>query len=108
MQNDTLAKIKEIILNAAENHGIEIDRIILFGSRAKGDYKEESDWDILVVTKEKIEKDMFWKFYSEIKRKLAKIKIYGDLIILSKKYYENYKEDVGNISYYATVEGKVL
>uniref|UniRef100_A0A7C4NTJ7 Nucleotidyltransferase domain-containing protein n=1 Tax=Thermodesulfobacterium geofontis TaxID=1295609 RepID=A0A7C4NTJ7_9BACT len=31
--------------------GIEIDKLILFGSRARGDYKKYSDWDLLIVTK---------------------------------------------------------
>jgi len=34
-----------------KKYGIEIDKIILFGSRARGDYREDSDWDILIVTK---------------------------------------------------------
>ncbi|RLF92200.1 nucleotidyltransferase domain-containing protein, partial [Thermococci archaeon] len=26
-------------------------RIILFGSRARGDFSKESDWDILIIAK---------------------------------------------------------
>jgi len=52
-------KEKEKILKAIENtvHSIEPDaRVILFGSRARGDSGTDSDWDILVIVdKPKIE-----------------------------------------------------
>ncbi len=61
---EKLKLIKETILNVARKHNIEIDKIILFGSRARGDYKEDSDWDILIVTKKKLPKKrikILWK-----------------------------------------------
>ncbi len=51
---ETLKLIKETILNIAKKYNIEIDKIILFGSRARGDFKEDSDWDILIVIKNKV------------------------------------------------------
>lgn len=29
-------------------------QVILYGSRARGDYKEDSDWDVLVLTSKKL------------------------------------------------------
>ena len=46
---------KKIIMEEVEKAGYEVERIILFGSRARGDYKEGSDWDFLVV----IDKNIF-------------------------------------------------
>lgn len=40
-----LNRIKEQVLKEDENASV-----ILFGSRARGDYREDSDWDILVLT----------------------------------------------------------
>jgi len=52
---------------------------------------------------------LFWKLYRDIKVELSiKMKIPNDLIIVSKDYYEDKKGDVGNISYYAAIEGKIL
>ena len=105
---DKLKLIKEIILNTAKKYNIEIDKIILFGSRARGDYREDSDWDILIVTKKELRKEIFWKFYKEIVKRLAKIRIYGDIIVLNREYVMSKKEDVGNISYYALSEGRII
>ena len=108
MDRGVLERIKGVIFDVAERYGVEVDRIILFGSRARGDYREDSDWDILIVTKKKLDRDVFWDFYSSVKRGLARVKVYGDLLIISRSYYEEKKKIVGNISYYATVEGKIL
>ncbi len=43
-----LNKIKEQVSKEDENASV-----ILFGSRARGDYREDSDWDILVLTKKR-------------------------------------------------------
>ena len=44
--NDIQGEIKNAVLSVDENA-----EIILFGSRARDDYKEDSDWDVLVLTK---------------------------------------------------------
>jgi len=31
-----------------------VGKIILFGSRARGDYKEDSDWDFLIIVNEEL------------------------------------------------------
>jgi len=38
-------KINKIINQVFEEKGIKVEKIILFGSRARGDFKENSDWD---------------------------------------------------------------
>ncbi len=48
-KNELLASIKYGIMQ--RNPEAEV---ILFGSRVKGDYHSNSDWDILVLTKEKV------------------------------------------------------
>jgi predicted nucleotidyltransferase len=46
-------KIKNIINQVFEEKGIRVERIILFGSRARGDFKENSDWDLLIIVEKK-------------------------------------------------------
>ncbi len=107
MQNDTLAKIKEIILNAAENHGVKIDKIIIFGSRARGDYKEESDWDVAVIA-EKIDEEKKKDLWYEIYSRLADAKIYADVLIFDKRTHEENKKYRGFVNYWIEQEGVVI
>jgi predicted nucleotidyltransferase len=41
--------IGEVIRSEAQSEGLSVSRIILFGSRARGDADDKSDWDVLVV-----------------------------------------------------------
>ena len=47
--NDIIPQFK----NAARKiYGEQLDKIVLFGSRARGDFKNDSDFDFLVVIKD--------------------------------------------------------
>ena len=40
---------------------------ILFGSRARGDFKPDSDWDILIlVNRQKVNNELEYKFRNEL------------------------------------------
>jgi predicted nucleotidyltransferase len=45
---------------ALESRGVKIDRIILYGSWAKGTQREDSDIDLVVISEDFKEKD-FWQ-----------------------------------------------
>ena len=48
--NDISPNIKEIILNRVKS--VEPDaEILLYGSRARGDFKKDSDWDLIILLK---------------------------------------------------------
>ncbi len=102
-QSNVLKKIKEIILSIARKHGIEVDRVILFGSRARGDYREESDWDILVVCKNKLREKEKWDFWEKIMESLFQYNI--ELFIISLEEFEKYKDVPGTLERYSCVEG---
>lgn len=54
------------------------NEVILFGSRARGDFKEDSDWDFLIILKkEKITKSE----KQEIREKLYEIELETDTAI---------------------------
>ena len=86
---------------------IYIERIIFFGSRSRGDYNKESDWDFLVV----VDKDLAFRekhrLIIQIKRKLAKLGIPNDILIQSRSKFNKMKSLPGNISYVANLEGVV-
>jgi len=100
-----MEKAVQIIKETIENKGIKVLKIILFGSRAKGTAREDSDWDFLVIIDKKLSFNEKWDIIDEIKIKLAKLKIPNDIFLKSEDEVEESKDDVGKITYYALKEG---
>ena len=98
---------KKIIIEEVEKAGYNVVNIILFGSRARGDYKEYSDYDFFVVLKEDIERRDESDLLLKIRRKLAKSRIRNDTLINSINELQE-SNNVGNIAYYALKYGVVV
>lgn len=101
--------MKELAVNIIKEElqkiGITVIKIILFGSRAKEDYREDSDWDFFVVIDKKLSFHQKWDIIIEIKRKLAKLGIPNDIILKSVEEIKEAEHDVGRITYYVLKEG---
>jgi len=102
-------KAIEIIREEIEKRGMKVLKIILFGSRAKGTSREDSDWDILII----IDKDLPFKEKREllgsIYKKLAQnVKESFELFITSQKRFEELKNLIGTVYYDAEREGVLL
>ncbi len=103
-----LHKAKKIITEEIEKAGYKAEAIYLFGSRARGDYKEDSDWDFFAVTDRDLSKED-WKYVlRNIRRKMADSDITTDIIIKSKNIYEHQKKGTGFLSYYVNKEGVTI
>ncbi len=100
-----MRKIRSVVLGVAERYGVVVDKIILFGSRARGDYRENSDWDILIVTKDKLHLNEKIELWYDIYRGLG---LPADIIIVSKEILEKFKNSKGFIYSYAISEGVVV
>lgn len=50
MDEKAIEGVKKIVETVSEKHGIDLEEVIVFGSRATEDYKTESDIDILIVS----------------------------------------------------------
>jgi len=86
-----LHKIYELIKNEAEPL-----KIILFGSKAKGKTKPDSDYDILIVIKDKKnEREVTRKIYFTLMKNNISEPV--DVIVVEKEKYEKYKEIPGFI-----------
>lgn len=103
-------KVREIIEDVLDQNRVTLYSIILFGSRARGDFNKESDFDILVVVKE----EMSIKEKRELKIKISvalhsKIRFVPfDVIVKSLRDYEQEKEIANTISKVASLEGTEL
>ena len=91
--------IKENVGNLLKEmlQGVNYKEIILFGSRARGDYSEKSDHDILIVMKNDLTIREKMKLSSLLRRKLAKKEIDADLVIKSKEELNYYSTKIGSV-----------
>ncbi len=81
------------------------ERIILFGSRARGDAQPDSDFDLLVVMPvagSKREKSV------ELGVALHDIRVAKDIIVVTPEEFAWQQNQVGTIAYPAVREGRVL
>jgi len=101
-------KIKKIINKVLEEKGIKVERIILFGSRARGDFKENSDWDLLIIVEEKLSRDERVEILHFIRRKLADEFIPSDVIIKSREEVEERQKVIGSVIKSDLEEGILL
>lgn len=81
------------------------ERIVLFGSQARGTADRHSDIDLLVIGPVKKER---FKLMVEMSRALAGINYAFDVMVLTSREYERDKEIPGTLARYVSREGKVL
>ena len=83
-------------------------RILLFGSRARKDNAIDSDYDLLVITKETIDIRKKRTIKSMVRKELARFKIPADILIQSEDEINLKKEITGHILKQALREGVAL
>ncbi len=106
--DDLLETIKSVVLDEARRGGVEVKDVILFGSRARGDYREDSDWDVLIVVDDSTGKEGVGRLRFRVYRRLAGMKIYCDVVVVRESYYRGHRDVVGTVAYYASLEGRSL
>jgi len=97
------AAIREMVKRIVKQ--FDPEKIILFGSQARGDAGPDSDVDLLVVMEvegSKREKRL------EIRLALHDIDVSKDVIVTTPEDFEWRSKHVGTIEYPAVKEGKVL
>jgi predicted nucleotidyltransferase len=102
MNNEISKLIKKTLGN------LNCEKIILFGSRAKGDFRERSDYDILVIVRVFLTIKEKMRLTGLLRKELAKIGIDADIIIKSQDELDYYKEKIGSVVKSALKEGVAL
>ncbi|MBL7152880.1 MAG: nucleotidyltransferase domain-containing protein [Phycisphaerae bacterium] len=100
ISSETLLKVKERLVD-----GFHPDRIILFGSHARGTADDRSDVDILVICSFKGKRR---HLMLEMDRALRGLNLARDIVILTPEEYERNRHIPGTIARPAWKEGKVL
>ncbi|QFT99966.1 Nucleotidyltransferase domain protein (plasmid) [Roseovarius sp. THAF8] len=82
---------------------LDVAEIWLFGSRARGDHRENSDWDLLIVLNDDAQAEHEnLKTLWELKRRSG---VPGDLFPCRKSDFDGCKGVVNTLSYIAWREG---
>jgi len=80
-------------------------RVILFGSRARGDAGERSDFDFMVLVDEVSDRFALVTAMYEAKRGVP---VGCDFVVATEQEYERERETPGTVFYYADREKRVL
>jgi predicted nucleotidyltransferase len=102
--NDT-ALVSGTIRKVCQAHGIRIEEMLLFGSRAHRDNREASDYDFIVVTPEPLGHDLKMQLWLQISRTLADLKVTAGILFKSREEYQYDRQNKGKVTYYAVREG---
>lgn len=103
--DDIIKKAKAIITEEMEKAGYCLKRLIHFGSRVRGDFRVDSDWDFYAVVDKDIPIQEQLRIGDLIRRRFVQAGFYGDVFIQSEQIVEERKGNTGFLTYYALKEG---
>jgi len=100
LSNQLKAEIKKRLLSK-----FDIEKIILFGSQARGTANKHSDVDLLLIGDVKYDR---YQMMTDILRSLGKMKYAFDVVILTADEFREHKDIPGTVARYAFKEGKII
>ena len=100
-------EIVEGLKKILEKLDVEYSSILLFGSRARADFTEESDWDFVIILKKKLSQREKLELGHTIYRKFHELFpfVSVDIIIKDEETFEKEKRIANTISNEAFLEG---
>lgn len=102
-------RILKVIKEEIEKNGLKVLKVILFGSRAKGEAKEDSDWDFFIVINEEIDFKTKKEIISSIYKKLVEeLNDDFEIVITSLRKFNEAKNVVGTLSYEVEKDGMLV
>jgi len=105
MDQKTAQKVEKQLKEIAEREDTRIDKVILFGSRAREDYRENSDVDLIIVS-EDFEDIKWYKRGREFQRQWDYDNLPApEIICLTPQEFEERSQEVGDVVRKAHEEG---
>jgi len=105
---EKIAGLKSEILGVLKEMGLSAEKIILFGSRARGDFTAQSDWDFLIVLKQELSREEKQKIAHRIRKRLAEFHWDCDVIVRTEAEVEARKNLIGSVVKRVMEEGLVI
>ena len=102
---DIAAQAKAIITEEVERAGYRVLRILLFGSRARGEARPDSDWDFFVITDLEPSREEKQAIVTKLSLRFAELGFHADVILQSEALVQARKENTGFLTYYVLKEG---
>jgi len=95
--------VKNTILKIVSNY--DYKSVILFGSRAREDYRSDSDYDLLIIMGDNLTIQELRDIQKDIRKRLALQDIDADVLVKTQTIIDDYKMKKGNVIYNALKEG---
>lgn len=75
-----------------------VSRVLLYGSRARGDAASESDWDLLVVLEEgDLSRERRGQLRRMCRRKMGRLRPWADVRVVGSSEFERGRESRGSL-----------
>lgn len=104
-EQELLRQAVDVICSIAQQHGVDVVRIYLFGSRARGEAGKDSDWDFYVITDRRVEGERQRGIVTEAKRILARLRIPNDIILDNRRRFQRLRPYSGHLAHEVQQEG---
>ena len=98
-----IEKLKELILEV-----LEPQKIILFGSYAKGNYTEESDIDLMILIKSELNRVLKRNILYSLRKHLFNQNINVDFVLNTVEKFDAQSKYIGTIFHEVARDGIVL
>ena len=101
-----LSEIREVIAQEVARAGYRLDALYLFGSRARGEQRPDSDWDFYVAVDRLLSFAERSRIASRIRWRLAHMDLTADVFVQSAEEMRRHRDDTGRLAYYVLRSGR--
>lgn len=108
LYGDSLATAETLCEQIRSESDRKVSKVILFGSRARGDAKPDSDWDLLVVLADEIGAEEKGPYLANLYRAVRPAGVKAEPHVVGAIEFEESKFVPGSLCYPAWSEGVVL